>query len=57
METQRTKKSAWSDNVVTIGLGQGFIDPLEANGLYLVVYSITLLVKCIFKRFITRSIQ
>ena len=42
-------KNPWSDNVVTIGLGQGFIDPLEANGLYLVVYGITLLVKCILK--------
>ena len=42
-------KRPWSDDVVTIGLGQGFIDPLEANGLYLVVYSITLLVKCILK--------
>ena len=42
-------KNPWSDNVITIGLGQGFIDPLEANGLYLVVYSITLLVKCIIK--------
>ena len=42
-------KNAWSDNVVTVGLGQGFIDPLESNGLYMVVYSITLLVKCILK--------
>ena len=40
-------KNPWKDNVVTIGLGQGFIDPLEANSLYLIVYSITLLVKCI----------
>tara|TARA_B100000424_G_scaffold195844_1_gene153223 strand:- start:801 stop:1970 length:1170 start_codon:yes stop_codon:yes gene_type:complete len=42
-------KNAWSDNIATIGLGQGFIDPLESNGLYMVVYSITLLVKCILK--------
>ena len=42
-------KNPWKDNVVTIGLGQGFIDPLEANSLYLVVYSITLLVKCILR--------
>ena len=42
-------KNPWKDNVVTIGLGQGFVDPLEANGLYLVVYSITLLVKCILR--------
>ena len=42
-------KHSWKDNVVTIGLGQGFVDPLEANGLYLVVYSITLLVRCILK--------
>ena len=42
-------KNPWCDDVVTIGLGQGFIDPLEANGLYLVVYGITLLVKCILK--------
>ena len=42
-------KNSWCDNVVTIGLGQGFIDPLESNGLYMVVYSITLLVKCILK--------
>ena len=42
-------KNSWKDNVVTIGLGQGFVDPLEANGLYMVVYSITLLVKCILK--------
>ena len=42
-------KNPWSDNVVTIGLGQGFIDPLESNGLYLIVFSITMLVKCILK--------
>jgi len=42
-------KNSWKDDVVTIGLGQGFIDPLEANGLYLVVYSITLLVRCILR--------
>lgn len=42
-------KNSWCDDVVTIGLGQGFIDPLESNGLYMVVYSITLLVKCILK--------
>ena len=42
-------KNSWCDNVVTIGLGQGIIDPLESNGLYMVVYSITLLVKCILK--------
>ena len=42
-------KNPWSDNVATIGLGQGFIDPLESNGLYLIVFSITMLVKCILK--------
>ena len=42
-------KNPWSNNVVTIGLGQGFIDPLESNGLYLIVFSITMLVKCILK--------
>jgi tryptophan halogenase len=42
-------KNPWVDNVVSIGLGQGFVDPLEANGLFLVQYSITLLVRCILK--------
>jgi tryptophan halogenase len=42
-------KNPWTDNVVTIGLGQGFIDPLESNGLYLIVFSITMLVKCLLK--------
>ena len=50
-------KNPWSDNVVTIGLGQGFIDPLESNGLYLIVFSITMLVKMYIERFITRSLQ
>ena len=34
METKCIKKFL-ERQVVTIGLGQGFVDPLEANGLYL----------------------
>lgn len=38
-------KNPWSDNVVAIGLSSGFIDPMEANGLSLVVYQIRALSK------------
>ena len=37
----------WKDNVVAIGLANGFIDPLESNALFMTQYSITLLVNCI----------
>ena len=37
----------WKDDVVAIGLANGFIDPLEANALFMTQYSITLLVECI----------
>ena len=39
--------NAWCDDVVAVGLSGGFIDPLEANALYMTVYSITSLVECI----------
>ena len=42
-------KNAWYDDVVAIGLSSGFIDPLEANALYMTVYGITSLVDCINK--------
>lgn len=37
----------WTDNVVAVGLSNGFIDPLESNALFMTQYSITLLVDCI----------
>ena len=40
-------KNPWSDNVVAIGLSQGFIDPLESNALFMIQYSITTLVECL----------
>lgn len=40
-------KNPWSDNVVAIGLSSGFIDPLEANALYMTVLGIKSLAKCI----------
>ena len=41
--------NAWSDDVVAVGNSCGFIDPLEANALYMTVYGITSLVDCILK--------
>ena len=41
--------NAWSDDVVAIGNSCGFIDPLEANALYMTVYGITSLVDCLLK--------
>lgn len=37
----------WSDNVVAIGLSQGFIDPLEANAMFMIQHGITTLAECI----------
>lgn len=41
----------WVDNVVSIGLSNGFIDPLEANGLYMSLFSIQTLVKCLERNY------
>lgn len=38
-------KNAWKNNVVAIGLSQGFIEPLEATALHLVMESIGLFLK------------
>lgn len=40
-------KNPWTDNVATIGLAAGWVDPLEANGLYITVYGIRTLAKCL----------
>ena len=40
-------KNPWSGNVVAIGLSGGWLDPLEANGLFIGQYGITLLSKCL----------
>lgn len=40
-------KQAWKNNVAAIGLAQGFIEPLEATALHLVLDSINLLIPCI----------
>lgn len=37
----------WTDNVATVGLAAGWVDPLEANGLYITVYGIRTLAKCL----------
>ena len=37
----------WTDNVVAIGLSQGFIDPLESNALFMIQHSITTLAECL----------
>lgn len=37
----------WTDNVVAIGLAQGFIDPLESNSLFMTQFSITALANCL----------
>ncbi|MDT0594450.1 tryptophan halogenase family protein [Glaciecola petra] len=44
MRVGRMKK-AWKNNVVAIGLSQGFIEPLEATALHLVMESIGLFLK------------
>lgn len=40
-------ENPWTDNVVSIGLSNGFIDPLEANSLFMIQFSITNLAKCL----------
>lgn len=40
-------KNPWADNVVAIGLSQGFIDPLESNALFMIQHSITTLAECL----------
>lgn len=42
-------KNPWSGNVIAMGLAGGFIDPLEANALFMTQYSITLLARCLKK--------
>jgi tryptophan halogenase len=37
----------WTDNVVAIGLANGFLDPLESNALFMTQFQITQLVECI----------
>jgi hypothetical protein len=37
----------WHDNVVAVGLSNGFIDPLESNALFMTQFSITTLVRCL----------
>jgi len=40
-------ENPWSGNVVCIGIGAGFVDPLEANSLYTIAYGIKTLGNCI----------
>lgn len=40
-------KNPWTDNIVAMGLSQGFIDPLESNALFMIQHSITTLAECI----------
>jgi tryptophan halogenase len=42
-------KNPWSDNVVAIGLSSGFLDPLEANALYMNLYGVQTLARCLEK--------
>ena len=42
-------KDAWINNVVGIGMGQGFIDPMEANSIYVAQACIEMLEKAISK--------
>jgi len=37
----------WTDNVVAIGLANGFLEPLDSNALFMTQFQITQLVKCI----------
>lgn len=42
-------KNPWSENVVAIGLSGGFLDPLEANALYMNLFSVQTLARCLEK--------
>lgn len=42
-------KNPWSDNVVAIGLSGGFLDPLEANALYMNLFAVQTLARCLEK--------
>lgn len=48
-------KNPWSDNVVAIGLSQGFIDPLESNALFMIQHSITTLAECLKRGYSSKT--
>lgn len=48
-------KNPWTENVVAIGMSQGFVDPLEANALFMVQHSITTLVNCLKRGYSQRA--
>jgi len=43
-------KNPWTDNVVAIGLSQGFIDPLEANAMFMIQHGITALAESLKRK-------
>lgn len=45
----------WAENVVAIGLSNGFIEPLEANVLFMTQFSITTLAKCLKRGYGARA--
>lgn len=47
--TPSVLKNPWQDNVVAIGLSSGFLDPLEANALYMNLFGVQTLARCLEK--------
>lgn len=45
--TPSVLKNPWTENVVAVGLSSGFIDPLEANALFMIQAGISMLAKCL----------
>ena len=48
-------QNPWSGNVVAIGLSSGFLDPLEANALYMNLFSVQTLARCLEKGYSAKT--
>lgn len=52
-----TLRNPWEENVVTVGLAAGFIEPLEATGLNWTITSAHLLTQCLGGRYFDQDVR